>query len=118
MTPHAFVLRLSRECRDSALEQSLSSLLNPPGRRPPEELVRLSRWFIALPESERKMVESAMREASDATLFGVLCVLDGVRAIESTTEKSEFELAAVKGGVRSELLPGPDALHDLWRREP
>lgn len=59
------------------------------------------------------MVALAMRESADATLFGVLCVIDGVRVIEDEPEKSEFELSASRHGIRSVISPNASHLHDL-----
>jgi hypothetical protein len=54
---------------------------------------------------------------ADSTLFGVLCVLDGVRAIESEHDKSEFTVSAARGGVVSVIAPGEEFLHDMYRSE-
>ena len=93
-------------------------LRSPPGRRPAPELIAISQWFNALPPSDQEMVIHAMHEAADSTLFGVLCVLDGVRAIESSAEKSQFQLTATKQGVTAVLCPGEEFLHDIYKAEP
>ena len=58
-----------------------------------------------------------MREAADATLFGVLCVLDGVRVIEDSCEKSEFCLTAKRSNGVTTLLPSDVYLHDILRAQ-
>lgn len=63
------------------------------------------------------MVALAMKESADATLFGVLCVIDGVRVIEDDSEKSDFELSASRQGVRSVIAPNTSDLHDLLSDE-
>ncbi len=118
MKPEVFVDALKHDCRDGAVRDCLASFEKPPGRRPRQELVHLSQWFNALPESDRALVTRAMREAADATLFGVLCVIDGVRPIESEGEKSEFSLLATRGGIQSQISPNETYLHDLLRSEP
>ena len=118
MTPDFFVEALKKNCRDSAVEGCVAVFENPPGRRPREELKLLSRWFNALPPADRGLVIAAMQKASDATLFGVLCVIDGVRAIESKKEKSEFKLTATRCGVESQLSPSDTFLHDILRAVP
>jgi hypothetical protein len=117
MKPEQFVQRLKSECRDSAVSGCVASFEKPPGRRPDQALLRLSQWFVALPSSDRELVVRAMREAADATLFGVLCVIDGVRTIESGTEKSRFTLSAERGGSVSVISPTDDFLHDIYRSE-
>lgn len=118
MTPDFFVDALKKSCRDGAVEDCVVLFENPPGRRPREELKRISSWFISLSPTDRELVIAAMREASDATLFGVLCVIDGVRVIESVEEKSEFKLTATRCGIESNLSPSDTFLHDLLRAEP
>jgi hypothetical protein len=59
----------------------------------------------------------AMHEAANATLFGVLCVLDGVRTIEDGPAKSEFKLFAQRNGVATQISPNGSFLHDLLRSE-
>ena len=118
MTPDYFVDALKTHCRDAAVNDCASLLEHPPGRRPAADLVALSHWFKSLSEVDRQSVLSAMRMAADATLFGVLCVIDGVRVIEDGPDKSEFEVTATRGGVTSVISPNETPLHDLLRAEP
>jgi hypothetical protein len=116
--PDHFVQALKETCVDGAVQDCVELMRNPPGRKPGQELARLSQWFNALPASDRGFVVAAMREASDATLFGVLCVIDGVRSIEPAGEKSEFKLLAVRRGGESQISPNETYLHDLLRAGP
>lgn len=118
MTPTEFVDSLKTYCRDSAVTDCLQELQAPPGRRPDPELMRLSAWFNSLSSEHQENIAAVMREVADATLFGVLCVIDGVRVIEATTEKSEFMLSAVRLGRESVIAPGLELLHDVLRAEP
>jgi len=118
MKPEEFVQALKVSCRDGAVRDCVEVFENPPGRRPDPELLRISHWFRALSPTDRQFVEHAMREAADATLFGVLCTIDGVRFIEPQGEKSEFHLSAKREGVVSQISPNETFLHDLLRAEP
>ena len=113
MKPEYFVRALERDCRDLAVEGCLEDFESPPGRKPDPALVQMSKWYKSLSSADRDMVARAMRDAADATLFGVLCVLDGVRPIESGSEKSRFKLIAQKDNEQSIICPGPVDLHDL-----
>ncbi len=115
MAPEFFVDSLREQCIDSAVQECVTNFLSPPGRKPDEALLRLSQWFSALSASDREMVCQAMQRSAYAAVFGVLCVIDGVRVIESETEKSEFELTAIRGGARTPLSPSDTFLHDLLR---
>ncbi|SDI84709.1 hypothetical protein SAMN05216588_12647 [Pseudomonas flavescens] len=118
MTPHDFVDALQRECADAAVHDSLHLLQSPPGRRPAQALVDLSNWYLGLDPAGQANVAAAMREAADATLFGVLCVIDGVRVIEDQPAKTAFRLTAIDDGSESVISPGAEPLHDLLRAEP
>lgn len=118
MKPDDFARALKSECVDSAVEVCLSNFASPPGRNPDAELVQISKWFRTLSEEDHAIFRLALQQAADATLFGVLCVVDGVRAIEEYVEKSNFCLTATIAGVTSQLSPSCSNLHDLLRSEP
>lgn len=117
MTPEFFVDALREQCIDAAVDDCVANFLQPPGRKPGEALLRLSHWFRGLSAADREMVSKAMQESAHAAVFGVLCVVDGVRVIESDAEKSEFELTATRGGVRSVVSPSSTHLHDRLNSE-
>lgn len=91
-------------------------LEDPPGRAPEKQLVEMSTWYLGLNDADKAMVGRIIAEASHSTMFGCLCVLDGVRAIEGYGDKGTLELEYV--GVTGErvLINDPDKifLHDLW----
>ena len=118
MTPEEFVDALKRDCRDSAVSGCLQTFRAPPGRKPSPELVELSDWYRALSSHDQEKVAAAMHQAADATLFSVLCVIDGLSAIEPCGEKSDFKLSATRGGVESVIAPGSEFLHDILRSDP
>ncbi|MNL65327.1 hypothetical protein D3C87_1896450 [compost metagenome] len=117
MTPEFFVDALKVECRDSAVRDCIEQFRKPSGRRPKPELVQISEWFNALTEADQRRVAAAMREAAEATLFGVLCVVDGVRAIEAADEKSEFCLTVKRSNGVTTLVPSDVHLHDILRAQ-
>jgi hypothetical protein len=118
MTPDDFVRALETSCSDGAVDDCVSSFIKPSGRKPRQSLAQLSQWFTSLSASEREFVVRAMGEAADATLFGVLCVIDGVRSVEPIGEKSEFKLTATRDGVESIISPNDTFLHDILRAKP
>jgi hypothetical protein len=114
MNSEEFVELIRIVVRDGAASDVLSVLETPPGRAPPEELRERSDWFNALDDNQKKMVSSVILDAVDRTVFGFLCVIDGVRAIDDGEKKGVLELRYVNDG--SVLLNAPDGemLHDLW----
>lgn len=113
MTPHEFVCGLKTQCADAAVDDCTELLRAPPGRRPAQTLANLSAWYRALTPADQANIVATMRMAADATLFGVLCVIDGVRTIEDRPTKSEFRLTSTCNGSVSIISPGPEDLHDL-----
>jgi len=77
--------------------------------------MRLSQWFQLLSVSEQKMLREALTDAAERAVFGIMCVLDGVRAIENGPEKGSLELYYVKGDQRVLLNDPQEVLHDLFQ---
>jgi len=118
MTPSEFVDALKTECADAAVSDCVRLFQSPPGRKPAQALVNLSNWYRGLDPADQANVVAALREAADATLFGVLCVIDGVRVVEDQPARSEFRLTATRNGSTFVISPGPEYLHDILRAEP
>lgn len=118
MKPDDFVRALKSHCSDSAVVDCLCSFAEPPGRSPTAELVQISKWFHTLSEEDQPLFRAALQQVADATLFGVLCVIDGVRVIEDSAEKSDFILTAKRAGAETQISPSSSFLHDFFRSEP
>jgi hypothetical protein len=100
--------------RDGAAEDVMASLEKPLGRRPDPARLRRSAWFHSLDVDQKRMLAAVVMDAVETTVFGFLCVVDGVRAIENGEEKGNLELRYVKGGVTVLLnSPNEPMLHDL-----
>jgi hypothetical protein len=114
MNSQQFIDLLRVIVRDGAASEAMSVLQKPPGRRPSEEVVNRSKWYNSLDDDQRRVLSSIILDAADRAVFGFLCVIDGVRAIENEGEKGRLELRHVKNG--SVLLNPPEGvmLHDLW----
>ena len=61
------------------------------------------------------MLRSALHHAAESAIFGLFCILDGVRTIESTSDKGDLELFFVKEDQRILLNdPHKEELHNLF----
>lgn len=118
MNSRDFVEQIRSVVRDGALKQTVQLLERPPGRRPPEKLVKLSHWYHTLPADQRDWLKLAIAEAVDDAVFGFLAVLDGVRQIEYSGERGQLKLIYEKDG-NSELLNdfSKEFLHDIFKEE-
>jgi hypothetical protein len=114
MDAQQFVDALRVVVRDGVVSEVLSTLQRPPGRRPSEDLAMRSEWYNSLSNEKKRILSSIVLGTVDRAVFGVLCVLDGVRAIENGSEKGILELRYVKNGsVVLNPVEG-EMLHDFW----
>jgi len=104
-----------RIVRDSTAMATISNLSSPPGRKPSGNLVAMSEWFNGLAFSDRQQVERVIEMAARDAVFGILCVLDGVRVIEDTPDKGVLDLRYRRGDLEISLNDetGP-MLHELF----
>jgi hypothetical protein len=110
VTPEEFVAALKTQVFDSTIdgiERALSS--GPPGRRPSERSQAMHDWYVQLSPQDQDMVVEVARNAAHSALFGMLCVLDGVRVIGNPPH-DRLELTDGTGAVLNR--EGSD-LHDM-----
>src|SRR5258708_39677529 len=113
MDAKQFVDRIRTTVRDGVVSEELNVLRDPPGRRPSSGLQEQSKWFNSLSESDKEILSSIILDVADRAVFGFLCVLDGVRAIEDGSDRGHLELRHVK--TNSILLNSSEGemLHEL-----
>ncbi len=114
MKSEQFVEVLRRVVRDQTVRDLPETLEHPPGRAPRKELLELSAWYRGLGESDRAMVRRIVAESVDATMFALLCVLDGAQVIEDPKERGELVLEHVGPRGRTRLNDETTPLHELW----
>jgi hypothetical protein len=114
MKQQTFVDALRQHVNAAAVEGVLAVLQSPPGRRPGPEVRELSGWYLGLTPRDRERVRALLTLTGHHVLFGVLAVLDGVRAIEGPGPKGHFELRYVSPSGESTTLVGAGAplLHE------
>jgi hypothetical protein len=116
MNQDEFVAAIKLTVHDSAIAATKKRLLSPPGRSPHPKNVQLSAWFKSLSEADQMRVEEVIHQAVHDSVFGFLCVLDEVVAIESEPNKGSLELWFKKEG-HSELVNDHrrNDLHDIYQ---
>ena len=118
MTPEDFISALKAAVHDSAIHGIRETLEHPAGRKPTASDVELSDWYHALARTEKEKVMRVVQRAVHASVFGFLCVLDGVRAIEDSQQKGELQLYYVRDGARTLLNQAQEeCLHDIYQAE-
>jgi hypothetical protein len=114
MTPKYFVEILKKIVQEQAVNDIIENLEEPPGKKPSAELSELSYFYKSLNEEQKDKIKKILNETAEMTFFGLLCILDGVRAIESGEDKGTLELWYRKGEETILLNdPDDDFLHDL-----
>jgi len=118
MNQEEFINGIKIAVGESAYKSMLSILLDPPGRSPSVDSLQLSEWYNSLQNNDREMIGKVIQGTIDMTVFGCLCVLDGVKTIEPQGDKGKFELYFIKGATKVLLNDiNDDFLHDLWNAE-
>lgn len=107
------VTRLRELTADCAASDMLNLLEAPPGRRPEPALVVASQWYRTLPDEAREHVRWIAENAAQATLFGILALLDGVRRFDDDPDlKLELRLVDQSESLLLNEERG-EFLHDL-----
>jgi len=107
-----FTKNIKEVVSQSAIEDTLENLNDPPGRKPDEQLLAQSEWFNALNPTDREMVAEVISDAVHESVFGFLCVIDGVRSISNADETSDLKLSL--GDVQLNEASG-ELLHDIYK---
>lgn len=118
MTQEQFIDAIKIAVTKSSVNGVVSTLKSPPGRNPEELDVKVSKWYNGLDAAEKEIIMHIIKEAVDNSVFGFLCVIDGVRTVTDDGESGEFVLS-YKDGEGEYLLnsPNEDYLHDLYNAE-
>ncbi|GGH04548.1 hypothetical protein FAZ19_05565 [Sphingobacterium alkalisoli] len=115
MKSEEFIKSIKVVVSQGAINDVLESLSDPPGRKPNNELVEISNWYNSLDQEGKSFIKKIVEMGVDTSMFGFLCVLDGVRVIESTIDKGNFELYYAKGKSTTLLNdPQEEYLHDIY----
>ncbi|WP_284140760.1 MULTISPECIES: hypothetical protein [unclassified Virgibacillus] len=118
MNNEDFVKNIIEVVREESITDSVEDLIDPPGRKPSSEDIELSSWFNQLDDTDREKLIEVVKRAVDTSIFGLFAVLDGVRTIESDTNKGKLELF-YKKDENSILLNNPKEvyLHDIFNKQ-
>ena len=96
----------------------VTNLKNPPGRSPDKKLIELSDWYNSLDMFNKEKLLEIIELAVGQSIFGILCVIDGVRQIESSLDKGELVLEFRKNGETIRLNdPNGEYLHDIFKMD-
>lgn len=115
MDSYEFVKSIKEVVEEAAIEDTIGSLNNPPGRKPAPALVENSKWYKSLDEADKVRVKSIISDSVSSAVFGMFAVLDGVRSVSSAGERNN--LALVHHSNQKQTLlndPGKALLHEIY----
>jgi hypothetical protein len=114
MNATQFVSALVEHVHEPSIADVVASLESPPGRRPRPRDIDLSKWYSGLSEHDQSRLAQVIGYSVHATLFGVLCVLDGVRRVHDS--EVQFRLVSEESGQVTLINePNSEALHDIYQ---
>jgi hypothetical protein len=118
MNSNEFIESIKIGVEKATFDELQSLLENPPGRSPRKELLRLSDWYKSLDISDKENLQEIIKLTAKQSVFGMLCVIDGVRQIENTFDKGELVLEFHKNGIIIRLNdPNEEYLHDVFNSD-
>lgn len=113
MNSDEFVYAFKQAVKDGSAQETISVLKSPPGRRPANDIVEMSKFYNNLEEGDKETIEKIIQYVASGAAFGALCVLDGVKAVEASGEKGEISLIYNKNGQSININENKD-LHDIY----
>lgn len=117
MDKEEFIKVIKTEVCDSAIESTIDNLIHPPGRNPSVELLEQSDFYKRLSVKEKQIVNSIISESVRESIFGFLCVLDGVRKITDSNRIGRIELSYLSNSNKMLLNDSEkEYLHDIFNR--
>ena len=116
MTREEFVEGVEIAVRRSTIRE-MTQVLKGTLAAQPESEKKLAMWYNTLSAEEKDSVSGVIDLSVDLAIFGLFCVLDGVRAVERGPENGELNLTYSRRN-QSISLSGPEGepLHDIYRQ--
>lgn len=118
MTKEEFVKSIDIAVGQATVSDIKSVLETPIGRQPDKKSIDLSNWYNNLSSADKDNLHQVIEKTADMCLFGMFCVLDGVRAIEDSVPKGELVLEFKKDNKSFRLNEEKGMyLHDIYKSE-
>lgn len=116
MNKEEFVEAIIEVVRNGTISDILEVLKEPTGRSPAKRDIELSDWYRGLSTNDADKLREVITYTVDSSVFGMLTVIDGVRAIEDY-DKGVLDFSYIKDEKRTVLNnPKDEYLHDIFKR--
>jgi len=116
MNPGKFVQALKSVLVDDLFTSTLNYFTNEPNAKwKPHQVKEIACWYDSLSELDKLKINYIIKECFNSSLFGFLCILDGVRQIENPEDRGSLELWYKKKDKKILLndFKSNELLHDL-----
>jgi hypothetical protein len=119
MKAEEFIKSIKVAVHDETVSSVFAELRKPAGRKPTSEKKELSDWFNSLDETDQQRVMLIIKETSSTAVFGLLCLFDGVRALNNNnTDRLKISVISEDSSSETKVHDGtPPFLHDLFLQE-
>ncbi|NTD97646.1 hypothetical protein G6M26_08485 [Agrobacterium tumefaciens] len=121
MNQEQFVAVVKQNVVKSGVEGLIETYKNPPGRQPSESLLRMSNFYKALEDEQKSVLKEIILNAADTSVFGFLCLLDGVSSLNAYGgDSGHLKLIYVNDRLGMETMlnnSDGDFLHDIYNAE-
>ena len=118
MDQEKFIKLIKKAVEQPAIDGVISNLRHPPGRQPKQSLVELSTWFNKQNDDDKKKITNIVKTAVNHSIFGFLCILDGVSSIKEANSDFDPILKLTYTDSVSEIVlndPNEEFLHDIYQ---
>lgn len=117
MNKEKFIDKIIISVRDGNISDIEDDLIKPAGRSPARSLLEMSTWYNNLNQHDQNMLKKVVTKAIDESIFGFLCILDGVRSVKDELGEDYFDLTYTLDGITSHLTNDDEEyLHDIYHR--
>lgn len=118
MDSYEFVSAIKEVVVDNSFFDVIKNLSRKHTSATSHKLKYISEWYNELDDEGKVCVEQIIKESIHTSIFGIFCVLDGVRSIENSHDKGHLELYFVKDTERTRVNDfDGDFLHDIFNGE-
>ncbi|WP_032703408.1 hypothetical protein [Pseudomonas syringae] len=107
-----FVDAIKLVVSDATISDTVEVLSSPPGKKPNPRLVEISNFYNQQSADGKSHIDAIIKKSVEEAVFGFFCVLDGVRAIEPSSNNGILSLL-YEGNLTVKLNAGAD-MHDHY----
>ena len=106
-----FIKKLNKIVKENSYKDIISTLEDPPGRRPAEKLKEMSEFYNS--QDSKEVINNIISFSIESTIFSFLCLLDGVRKLDN--ENGSLQLFYDNNNSKNLLNNSEeDYLHDIF----